>query len=98
IGVPPMADPFGPAPPPDDPEMRELMRQDVELDQKSHELAQRVRQGRGDERAKAKDELTEVVKQHFTIRQKRRELSVKRMEEELERLKEAINKRTPSRD
>jgi len=92
-----MPGPFG-EPPPDDPEMRELMRQDGEMDRKTHELAIRVRESRGEERTKLKTELSELVNKHFDVRQNRRELQLKRMEDELQRLREAISSRNKSRE
>jgi hypothetical protein len=96
-GPPGMPGPFG-EPPPDDPEMRELMRQDGEMDRKTHELAIRVRESRGEERTKLKTELSELVNKHFDVRQNRRELQLKRMEDELQRLREAISSRNKSRE
>lgn len=89
---------FGEGGPPDDPEMRDIMRQDMEMDRKTHELAIRVREARGEERTKLKTEITEHVNKHFEVRQKRRELQLKRMEEELQRLRDAISSRNKSRD
>jgi hypothetical protein len=83
--------------PAEDPEMRELMRQDVDLDRQAHELASRVRSARGEDRTRLREELAEIVKKHFEVRQKRRELQLKRMEEELKRLREAIGERNESR-
>jgi hypothetical protein len=84
--------------PPDDPEMRELMEKDAELDHQSRELTVRVREARGEDRSKLKTQLTEVVNKHFDIRQKRRELQLKRMEEELKRLRDEIAKRNDARN
>jgi hypothetical protein len=95
-GPPPGADPFG-ASPIDDPEMRELLKQDIDLDRQAHEMAMRVRNSRGDERGKHRAELGELVNKHFDVRQKRRELQLKRMEEELKRLRDAIGERNESR-
>jgi hypothetical protein len=89
---------FGEGGPPDDPEMRDIMRQDAEMERKTHELAMRVREARGEERTKLKAEITEHVNKHFEVRQKRRELQLKRMEEELQRLRDAISSRNKSRD
>ena len=98
-GMPGMPGPaFGEGGPPDDPEMRDVMRQDAEMERKTHELSMRVRESRGDERAKLKTELTDHVNKHFEVRQKRRELQLKRMEEELQRLRDAIASRNKSRD
>ena len=90
------AGPFG-EPPPDDPEMRDLMKQDAELEQQSHQMAQRVRETSGDDKQRIRDSLADVVAKHFDVRQKRRELQIKRMEEELKRLREEIAKRNDSR-
>jgi hypothetical protein len=95
-GMMPGAGPFG-EPAGDDPEMRELVKQDVDLDRQAHEMAMRVRNSRGEDRNKLKAELAEVVNKHFDVRQKRRELQLKRMEEELKRLREAIGERNESR-
>jgi hypothetical protein len=84
--------------PPDDPEMRDLMKQDADLDRQTHETAVRMREARGEDRAKLKSQLADMVNKHFDIRQKRRELQLKRMEEELQRLRDAIAKRNTSRD
>jgi hypothetical protein len=91
---------FGPGGegPPDDPEMRELMKQDVDLDRQTREVAAHLRESRGDDRAKLKSQLTELANKHFDVRQKRRALQLKRLEEELNRLREAIAKRHASRE
>jgi hypothetical protein len=83
---------------PDDPEMQELLKQDMELDHRAHELASSTRSARGEERTRLKGELATLVNKHFDVRQKRRELQLKRMEEELQRLREAIAKRDESRE
>jgi hypothetical protein len=84
--------PFG-EPPPDDPEMRELMKQDAELEHQSHQMAQKFREARGEEREEARKALANAVAKHFEVRQERRELQIKRMEEELKRLRDEIAKR-----
>jgi hypothetical protein len=83
---------------PDDAEMREILRQDMELEHKTHEFSMRIRESRGEERTKLKAELGELVNKHFDVRQKRRELQLKRMEDELQRLREAISSRNKSRE
>lgn len=90
--------PFGGPMPPDDPEMRELLKQDTELDRQSHDVATAFRRARGEERDKLKAELVQLVGKHFEVRQKRRELQLKRMEEELKRLRDAIGERNESRE
>jgi hypothetical protein len=82
----------------EDPEMRELMKQDAEMERQTVEMAMRIHELRGDERTKAKSQLTELINKHFDVRQKRRELQLERMEDELKRLRDAIAKRNKSRD
>jgi hypothetical protein len=95
-GMPGGANPFG-EPPHDDPEMRELIKQDAELEQQSVQTAHRVREATGEERQKLRDSLADVVVKHFEVRQKRRELQIKRMEDELKRLRDEIAKRNDAR-
>jgi hypothetical protein len=94
--IPGMPNPFG-EPQPDDPEMRELIKQDAELEQQSMQLAHRVRDASGEERQKLRDSLADTVSKHFEVRQKRRELQIKRMEDELKRLRDEITKRNDAR-
>jgi hypothetical protein len=79
--------------PPDDPEMRELVRKDFDTEREALELAGQYRRASGEEREKLKTQIAELVAKHFDIRQQRRKLQLKRMEEELSRLREAITKR-----
>src|SRR5262245_40028370 len=95
-GMPGPANAFG-EPPPDDPEMRELIKQDTELEHQSMQLAHRVRDASGDERQKLRESLADTVSKHFEVRQKRRELQIKRMEDELKRLRDEITKRNDAR-
>jgi hypothetical protein len=82
----------------DDPEMYALVAEDQKLERETQELAHRFRQAKAEDREKLKAELGVKVNQHFECRQKRRELSLKRMEEELARLREAIQARNETRD
>jgi hypothetical protein len=84
-------------PPPDDPEMRELLAQDAELERQTFQMADQVRRARPEDREKLTAQLTELVNKHFDVRQKRRGLQLKRMEEELQRLRDAIKERNDSR-
>ena len=93
--MPGPAGPFGE--PHDDPEMRDLMKQDAELEHQSFQMAQRIREASGDERQRIRESLGDVVSKHFDVRQKRRELQIKRMEEELKRLRDEIAKRNDAR-
>jgi len=87
--------PFGEAP--DDPEMRDLMKQDAELEQQTHNIAHQYREAGAEDRPRVRESLADVVAKHFDVRQKRRELQIKRMEEELKRLRDEIAKRNEAR-
>jgi len=58
-GMPGMPGHYGEAPP-DDPEMRELIKQDAELEQQSMQMAHRVREASGDERQRLRESLAET--------------------------------------
>jgi hypothetical protein len=81
-----------------DPRMAELDRADQGLNAKSVELSMRFRNAPAAEREQIKQEITEAVNRHFDIRQERRELQLKRLEEELARLKESIQARQQARE
>jgi hypothetical protein len=81
-----------------DPQMYALILEDQRLERETQELAYRVRHAKAADREKLKAELGVKVNQHFESRQKRRELSLQRMEEELARLREAIQVRNRTRD
>jgi hypothetical protein len=89
---------YGGPPQPDDPEMRDLVQQDVELDRQAGRLASQIHSASGEERMKLKPQLAQLVSKHFDVRQERRKLQLKRMEEELKRLRDEIGKRNDSRE
>ena len=82
----------------DDPDMFAIMQKDHDLERQTFELAQRFRGAPKAEKEKLKGELSEVVKKHFDIRQDRRTLQMKRVEDDLKRLKDQIEARTKARD
>src|SRR5262245_10279534 len=82
----------------DDPEMYQLFVEDNRLDREALALARRIRQAKSPEREKLQSDLAVLVNKHFDVRQQRRELSLKRMEEELKRLREAIESRSKGRE
>jgi hypothetical protein len=82
----------------DDPEMRALMKQDADMDKESRDLAAKIREARGEDREKLKAELSKIVTEHFNVRQKRRVHQIQRMEGELKRLHETVEKRNKARD
>jgi hypothetical protein len=78
-----------------DPEMFELEESDRRLDHESHELAEHYRHApEGPAREEIRGKLQEVVARHFKVRQERRELEVKRLQTQLERLREALERRS----
>ena len=89
---------FGPGPYQEDPEMAALNRDDQDLDQRTRDLSGQLRAAKSDDREKLRAQITDVVKLHFDTRQKRRELQIKRMEDELKKLREAMTKRNESKD
>ena len=82
----------------DDPEMHKLVAEDMRLEQACLDLANQVRSAKPDQREKLRSELAVQVNKHFEVRQQRRELQLRRMEEELKRLREAIESRNKGRD
>ena len=87
--------PFGP---PLDPETEALNRKEMDLERECAELASRLRRAAKDERETLKKQLTEAVNRHFDVRQERRELQLKHLEDELKRLREANQKRLEARE
>ena len=81
-----------------DPEMFELIQQDYRLERESRDLALQYRDAPEDRREAIRGKLQEAVAQHFESRQERRLLELKRLEEELGRLRESIDKRKEARD
>jgi len=82
-----------------DPEMFELEQNDQQLDRASHELAEQYRRApEGPARDELRARLQESVKQHFKTRQMRRELEVKRLQAQLERLRGAVERRAKDAD
>ena len=76
-----------------DPEMYKLLQADSNLDRQSQELAIQYRQAPKDQREAIKQKLEKSVTEHFEARQQRRLLELKRLEEELKRLRDSIDKR-----
>ena len=80
-----------------DPEMFTLMKQDMELDRQSRDLVQQYRKASPPQREKIKAQVVEIVNKHFDVRQQRRALELKRLEEELQRLRDSVEHRTKAR-
>ncbi len=80
-----------------DPEMYKLVEEDRQLERQSRELAMQYRGAPSEDREKIKQQLVDLVNKHFDVRQQRRTLELKRLEEQLQRLREAIDKRAKAR-
>ena len=80
-----------------DPEMYKLLKADRDLERQTHELAMQYRRAASSEREQIKQQIDELVNKHFDVRQQRRALELKRLENELQRLREAIEKRASAR-
>ncbi len=76
-----------------DPEMYKLLQADNDLERQSQELAVQYRQAPKDQQEAIKQKLEKAVTEHFEARQQRRLLELKRLEEELKRLRDSIDKR-----
>lgn len=81
-----------------DPEMYELEKADRELERQSLELSEKYRRAPRDKRETIQTQLAEAVAKHFDVRQSRRELHLKRLTEELEKLRRSIEGRSDIRD
>lgn len=82
-----------------DPEMYPFVKDDLDLEKQSFELSEQIRRTNdSEEKERLKNELINVVENHFNVRQERREMELKRLEEQIERMREALTKRADSRD
>ena len=78
-----------------DPEMFKIVQGEMELERESHDLGEQFRRAAaGEARDDIKKELVDVVERHFQVRTERRELEVKRLEEQVARLRDSMTKRT----
>ena len=73
-----------------DPAMREFHAKDQEQERRTREIAERYRQANGADRERLRDELKTAVEAHFKVRQERREAELKRLEEQLDRLRKTV--------
>ena len=80
-----------------DPEMYELVVADEKLERESHGLAQHYRRIPKEERTELRREVTRLAEKHFDVRQQRRMLELKRLQEELQRLRRALELRAEAR-
>jgi hypothetical protein len=80
-----------------DPEMFKLLEQDRKLGRQSQELAVQHQKASAQERGKIKERLEKLLNEHFDVRQQRRALELKRLDEELKRLHKAMDARAKAR-
>jgi hypothetical protein len=77
-----------------DPDMFALMEQDQKLERECSSIAGQIRKEPNKEASsESRKKLAELVKMHFDVRQKQRQLRLTRLEEELKRVKEAVEAR-----
>jgi len=76
-----------------DPEMQKLLETDFALDRQSRMLAEEFRHAPKDKQDEVKKKLQEVVAKQFESRQERRTLELKRLEDEIKKIRESIDKR-----
>lgn len=81
-----------------DPEMYELEKADRELARQTMELSEQYGLAPKDKREPLQKQLSEAVSKHFDVRQSRRELHLKRLSEELEKLRASIELRSDVRE
>ena len=80
-----------------DPEMFKILKQEIDLDHQTKDLVDDYRQAPASKRGDLKTQVEKLVDQQFEVRQQRRQLELKRFEEELQRLRDAIEKRSKAR-
>lgn len=78
-----------------DPEMFKLVERDQQLERECQMLSEEVRENRDNKEATktSREKLATLVKEHFDVRQKQRQLRLARLEEELKKVKEAVESR-----
>jgi len=95
-------DPFligQPMPGPFDPETRALNEKEHKIAEDVQKITDQYKSSKDkEERAKLKKQIEELAGQQFDIRQQYRGLEVKRLENELARIRDSIQKRTENRD
>ncbi len=79
------------------PEMLELLQADRELEHQTRRMAAHYREAPESKRAEIKEQLEEMVNKHFDIRQKRRGAELERLEKELSRVKNVLERREKAR-
>ena len=88
---------MGIGPLPRDAEMEKFQQQDMRLEQCARDLAMEYRGASKEDREKIKEQIVAIVKTQFDVRQDRRSLELKRLEEELKRLRDILDRRAKAR-
>jgi hypothetical protein len=79
--------------------MEKLLLADSKMEQQSQDFAKRFRQAEDQQqRARVRADLGVLAKEHFDLRQQRRELELSRLEAQLERVRASIKKRNEVKD
>jgi len=81
-----------------DPEMYELEKKDRELDGQSVWKTRQFAQAAPEQRDALRKQLLDLVNAHFDVRQQRRQLQLKRLDDELKKLRAAVEQREKLRD
>jgi hypothetical protein len=76
-----------------DPEMAKLIKAENDLDRRTREAVREYRDASKDQRSKLKADLKKLVTEQFEARQQRRKLELTRFEEEVKRLRDAMDRR-----
>ena len=80
-----------------DPEIFRLYKAEEQLQRGTHELVNQYRRAGESQRETIRKSLSELVERHFDVRQQRRRITLKRLQEELTRLQSAISRREQAR-
>jgi hypothetical protein len=80
-----------------DPEMLQLTKAEADLDRQTHQKAMEYRQAPPALHDKIRQQLEQLVDKQFEVRQQRRSHELKWLEDELQRLRGAIDHRTKAR-
>jgi hypothetical protein len=81
-----------------DPEMFKLVQADNELERRTRELGMQFRQAPPEQKERIEKEVREAVNKQFEVRQQRRMMELKRLEGELQRVREATERRAKARE
>lgn len=76
-----------------DPEMYELEKRDRDLERETAEKSHQMRNVPSERRDEVRAEFRKLIDEHFEVRQKRRTLQLSRLESEMKRMRESIEKR-----